>query len=588
MRKSKVMALDELFLELLEGFMDDVPDASTDIELPGAETEEEKEEEEDFLNRQERITTLAREKAEREFSLLLDGRDENLYEKILEAMLRPSKYGVDRRLWGAIKSILKKSCIETDGKENRAEEFYKLIKGLVGEKAAKKYRLLDPDKEERGRDTVRCNRVESGTRGHAYLVHLDGGWVPEEAYDRHLVNGMKPTSCYYWTRRFYKGRSSYCICFSSLEDQIASDVGLRFIISAIERKAAEVKLMPVEEQAKRLMLLSTKSNGLSEEEAEEISAEKWERHIYKFTISRWNKELQKPENERCFDVNFDMRLRYFYEATIRGDDTEELKENMYPVSDHNLGRRFSDIAYVLYYMEDRVVEEERTFRGYVQSRKTGDYAKSYETKKGIPEKVKKAMEAYSKELFGYVEIDEDCDLELTDTIHKEIKAFCGKFLPNFKLEKAALRFRKLGNHKAVGLYYPFFNCLCVDIRCPSSFVHELGHLIDHQKGSGRLSDKAAFAHVRRLYERNFNTAGKELKGKYDRSYYLDPTEIFARSFEIFISKRIKADICEPDKDLGKEFAYPADEKYREEVERYFNGLLYELGYADEAPLEEAV
>lgn len=46
--------------------------------------------------------------------------------------------------------------------------------------------------------------------------------------------------------------------------------------------------------------------------------------------------------------------------------------------------------------------------------------------------------------------------------------------------------RKLGNHKALGLYYPEAKVLVVDVDSPSSFIHEYGHLLDYK--FGKVSD----------------------------------------------------------------------------------------------------
>ena len=124
---------------------------------------------------------------------------------------------------------------------------------------------------------------------------------------------------------------------------------------------------------------------------------------------------------------------------------------------------------------------------------SGDYARSFQTKKNIPQKYIKAMaKSGFNEYFGYVEFDEECDLALMEELYKEYGAFA-KELKVQKFPEVSLRFRKLGNHKASGLYYYTLKCLCVDVRFPGSFVHEVGHAIDYHLD--HISEKYAFHEV---------------------------------------------------------------------------------------------
>ena len=64
-----------------------------------------------------------------------------------------------------------------------------------------------------------------------------------------------------------------------------------------------------------------------------------------------------------------------------------------------------------------------------------------------------------------------------------------------------------------------------------------------------------------------------MKGKYNVAYYLKPTEIFARSFELYVRY-----ILGVDNDLlPKEFSkavYPCNnEEFMQEIAAYFNALL---------------
>lgn len=202
-----------------------------------------------------------------------------------------------------------------------------------------------------------------------------------------------------------------------------------------------------------------------------------------------------------------------------------------------------------------------------------EYARSYMNKAALPQKTLRAMQASRLNgFFGFVEYDEDVDLEKAAEVEKMFLAVRETYLKRFDASGNAIRFRKLGKHNATGLYYPGVKCLCVDYRHPDSFMHEFGHLIDYECGSLSLGD--GFYQVKRLYrewlamyESRFNK-----KSKYNIRYYLKPTEIFARSFEIYCRRvlGIENDL------LPDEFAeavYPKDERYIREVTAYFNGLL---------------
>ena len=176
-----------------------------------------------------------------------------------------------------------------------------------------------------------------------------------------------------------------------------------------------------------------------------------------------------------------------------------------------------------------------------------DYARSFETKKNQSEKLKAEIKKSKLwKYFGYVEYDEDVDVEAIRQYEKEFLRFYEKHLKEVDLSQDAIRFRKLGQHHAAGMYYPTVKCLCVDIRNPWSMVHELGHLMDYQLGN--LSAQPAFEQIyndTREYLLKRSEAGdalaKQLKGKtkYNLQYFQTPTEVFARSFELYATFILK-------------------------------------------------
>lgn len=266
------------------------------------------------------------------------------------------------------------------------------------------------------------------------------------------------------------------------------------------------------------------------------------------------------------DIHAALGLVVFY------PNSEEAKVAVYHIENYQLHR----LLLMLQKDYKRHKEEAR-----MEKVLSGDYARSFQTKKNIPQKYIKAMaKSGFNEYFGYVEFDEECDLALMEELYKEYGAFA-KELKVQKFPEVSLRFRKLGNHKASGLYYYTLKCLCVDVRFPGSFVHEVGHAIDYHLD--HISEKYAFHEVSERYEQLLKDylkgASKEVaavlngKTKYNLQYYLMPTEIFARCFEIYVvrCRGVDNSLCKPESG----FAYPEDEKLVELIRGFFDGILLE-------------
>ncbi len=240
----------------------------------------------------------------------------------------------------------------------------------------------------------------------------------------------------------------------------------------------------------------------------------------------------------------------------------------------NLFRAFRTI----YKIKHSAMEQVKEYKDSV-----GNYAKSYMLKSNIPKKTVAAMErSLLNSAFGFVEYDEEVDLQKVGQIEKQFQAVRETYFPMIDCSGNAIRFRKLGNHKASGLYYPGMKCLCVDFRTTDSFIHEFGHLIDYEMGS--LSLLPEFYEIRQKYESCLKralggTKGK-LKGKYNMAYYLKPTEVFARSFERYCTDilGIKNDLLPVE---YPETFYPSDEEYIKLVEEYFNNIIKRGGAVDE-------
>lgn len=270
-----------------------------------------------------------------------------------------------------------------------------------------------------------------------------------------------------------------------------------------------------------------------------------------------------------------------YNELVSSKNAENLFWGLPNCFGHSKTMRFEEIFLSLYAKLFRLIAEEKNAQistcNYYKELNSS-YAKSFMLKKNIPQKVLDAMETSGfNTYFGFVEYDEETDIKRVCEVEKEFEALWKTYLMKIDSTKNIIRFRKLGQHKAIGLYYPAYGCLCVDLRHTNSLVHEYGHLIDFTHGS--LSIKSDFYHIRSAYKgllesaigKNGNLKGS-LKGKYNLAYFLTPTEIFARCFELYIAKVLGVKNSLVPEEF-REGIYPQDDSFLEMVKIYFEKFL---------------
>lgn len=205
------------------------------------------------------------------------------------------------------------------------------------------------------------------------------------------------------------------------------------------------------------------------------------------------------------------------------------------------------IAWIAKYLED-------TYNVFLQKnsdqeQKEKTKAQYYQTKKNIKHQTLKEMDFLANEwihFFKGVEIDNDVDLHLLRKLEPEISDLI-KVLPRATNgAKPILRFRKLKNHGALGMYTPYNNTLAIDFRATNngkssglqSFIHEYGHFLDYNSADNQLALSDGFYLILHYTQKNIRSskAAKKISSKkYGISYLLTPSEIFARSFEIYMS-----------------------------------------------------
>lgn len=201
----------------------------------------------------------------------------------------------------------------------------------------------------------------------------------------------------------------------------------------------------------------------------------------------------------------------------------------------------------------------------------------FDTKKNINKDTQSLMDnsKFLGRIFNYVEYDDDVKKE--DVIELE-KRFLDlePSLPQLK-EKLELRVRKLGRHRFNGAYRhsDLNKTICINVRDISSFVHEYGHAIDYNYTSNdkNLSLSPDFEYILRTYNRSL--VDKKLGDVSYAGYFRTPTEVFARSYELYFHSKYGAI------DLSHSEEHFEDEQYQvitrdkdlyNKVLDYFNNL----------------
>lgn len=273
------------------------------------------------------------------------------------------------------------------------------------------------------------------------------------------------------------------------------------------------------------------------------------------------------EEKEC--SSFDAKSKYFY--------LEEQDNIEYLVT----ASRFKNIASYeflnqMYRAKDKTKKE-------IQQAKNFESARAFETKKNIPKThLEKMKNNAFKARYEYVEIDELIDIEeefmqLEEEFKKLQKL---TFIP---YSKGSFRVRRLGRHKAAGMFVSHVNSTIIDDS--SSYIHELHHQIDYTcSDNGLLSESIGFRPVLESYKRAVNNTVESLQDsdtfkaqwnggtKYNKDYFLDPAEVFARAGEIYLSevKGIETSFLKVTYKGKPE--YPLSEEFLEVVKEYFDRL----------------
>jgi hypothetical protein len=212
------------------------------------------------------------------------------------------------------------------------------------------------------------------------------------------------------------------------------------------------------------------------------------------------------------------------------------------------------------------------------------YAKSFETKKHINKRTLEVMNRNAfLQYYGYVELDNQVDLNLFKAIERDFIDFTKKvFVPNSK--DHSFRIKKLGHHKAAGVYFPGFKATILDVDHPDSFAHELGHQMDYtlREDGKMISEQTNFRSLIDLYKVTTQKQIDELSNgsrfkedwnsnkKYNKNYYFKPTEVFARSYELYLhNKGVQSSFLKGSYERPE---YPSDDLYIKRITKFFDEL----------------
>lgn len=202
------------------------------------------------------------------------------------------------------------------------------------------------------------------------------------------------------------------------------------------------------------------------------------------------------------------------------------------------------------YMQHELVEYFQ-YTNYINTKKreavtSSVYAKAFQTKKTINKQTKMLMSnnAFLNN-FDFVEIDNTTNEKRFNDLSKyfsEYKKLIPHIYPN-KGDGVAFRIRKLGQHKALGLYFQARKTLAIDVnKGTCSFVHECGHWLDYQRlhrvsCTNTFIKKIAMPFSEDISEHNSSLDDNLKISKSSLDYLTTACEIFARGFEVYIKNK---------------------------------------------------
>lgn len=284
-----------------------------------------------------------------------------------------------------------------------------------------------------------------------------------------------------------------------------------------------------------------------------------------------------------------------WQSTKQGVPLDEFKAQLYRLTSHEYAKKSWQTQFQETNQINRFIKNylEKTYNIVRQQRYERDldkqtHAKSWETKKNIDKDTQQIMDRSSlHQYFSKIELDNDVDLKAFGYFEDEVKRLMNHMpLAN---DKNILRLRKLGNHRALGMYVPSLDTIVLEFRKQSevrkdssgdtvgisSFVHEYGHYLDYHLSKWPLSLENNFKPLIAQYTKNL--ANSNLSDS-KVEYLTTPTEVFARGFELwsYESAKLRGNLIGQEKEYNAKtgaIEYQAfDSSLRERLFNYFDQI----------------
>ena len=174
------------------------------------------------------------------------------------------------------------------------------------------------------------------------------------------------------------------------------------------------------------------------------------------------------------------------------------------------------------------------------------------------------------ECFSKVEVDSTVDDETFAEMCVAYEVLKGTGIMVLSPEKdVALRIRRFSRRGFSAAYMPRFRDVVIPVSEPGYFVHEYGHALDFCYGNPSRS--VEFLPVIAMYRTMVSEAAPD---GFDREYYFRPTEVFARSLEVYVMSR--AGLCKLQRDVSESPYHPMSVRYVNAVVQYFDSLFVRL------------
>lgn len=171
------------------------------------------------------------------------------------------------------------------------------------------------------------------------------------------------------------------------------------------------------------------------------------------------------------------------------------------------------------------------------------------------------------ECFSKVEVDSTVDDEMFAEICDAYEVLKGTGIMVLSPEKdVALRIRRFSRRGFKAAYMPRFRDVVIPVSEPGYFVHEYGHALDFCYGNP--SGSVEFLPVIAMYRTMVSEAAPD---GFDREYYFRPTEVFARSLEVYVVSRVGP--CKLQRDVSESPYHPMSNVFIVIARDYFDWYL---------------